>query len=118
MMAAPDWQAINQGLYSQYIPDPHAEVGHCVHHIAMHAKRPDVLLHAETLGRDAQRQSRRIVAGSGRKPAKDFGFVVDVHAHEPETIYVVPIKAIRCIIHPMESCGFIAAVPVGMTGNR
>ena len=23
----------------------------------------------------------------------DFGFVIDVHAHEPETIYVIPIKS-------------------------
>jgi hypothetical protein len=29
---------------------------------------------------------------SGNLPS-DFGFVIDVHAHEPETIYVVPIKS-------------------------
>src|SRR6266571_4195912 len=29
---------------------------------------------------------------SGNLPT-DFGFVIDVHAHEPETIYVVPIKS-------------------------
>src|SRR4051794_23174168 len=34
------WQAINQGLRSQYIPDPTAEVGHCVHRIGMHPSRP------------------------------------------------------------------------------
>ena len=28
------WQPINRGLRSEYIPDPDAEVGHCVHHIA------------------------------------------------------------------------------------
>ncbi|HVH60208.1 MAG TPA: hypothetical protein VM709_07730, partial [Candidatus Sulfotelmatobacter sp.] len=37
------WKPINQGLHSQYIPDPTAEVGHCVHHIAMNGKRPNVL---------------------------------------------------------------------------
>jgi len=29
---------------------------------------------------------------SGNLPT-DFGFVIDVHAHEPETVYVVPIKS-------------------------
>ena len=29
---------------------------------------------------------------SGNLPT-DFGFAIDVHAHEPETVYVVPIKS-------------------------
>src|SRR5258706_10646876 len=37
------WKPINRGLHSQTIPDPTAEVGHCVHRIAMHPARPDVL---------------------------------------------------------------------------
>ena len=37
------WKPINRGLHSKYIPDPTAEVGHCVHHIAMHPSRPGVL---------------------------------------------------------------------------
>ena len=37
------WKPINRGLHSQYIPDPNAEVGHCVHRIAMHSSRPNVL---------------------------------------------------------------------------
>src|SRR5436190_23908530 len=37
------WKPINKGLRSQYIPDPTAEVGHCVHRIALHRSRPDVV---------------------------------------------------------------------------
>src|SRR5207237_8215470 len=37
------WKPINRGLHSQYIPDSNAEVGHCVHRIAMHSSRPDRL---------------------------------------------------------------------------
>jgi hypothetical protein len=37
------WKPINKGLHSQYIPDPNAEVGHCVHRIAMHTSRPNTL---------------------------------------------------------------------------
>src|ERR687883_637974 len=87
------WKPINRGLRSQYIPDPNAEVGHCVHHVAMHRKRPTVLFmqkHWDVMRSDDAGENWREV--SGNLPT-DFGFVVDVHAHEPETIYVIPIKS-------------------------
>ena len=87
------WQAINRGLRSQYIPDPDAEVGHCVHRIAMHRSRPKTLFmqkHWDVMRSDNGGDSWQEV--SGNLPT-DFGFVIDVHAHEPETIYVVPIKS-------------------------
>jgi photosystem II stability/assembly factor-like uncharacterized protein len=87
------WQPINQGLRSEYIPDPKAEVGHCVHHIAMHPSRPQVLFmqkHWDVMRSDNAGDSWHEV--SGNLPS-DFGFVVDVHAHEPDTLYVVPIKS-------------------------
>jgi photosystem II stability/assembly factor-like uncharacterized protein len=90
---AKSWRAINQGLRSQYIPDPAAEVGHCVHRIAMHASRPNVLFmqkHWDVMRSDDAGESWREV--SGNLPT-DFGFVIDVNTHEPETIYVVPIKS-------------------------
>jgi photosystem II stability/assembly factor-like uncharacterized protein len=87
------WQPINRGLKSQYIPDPDAEVGHCVHRIALHPSRPDVLFmqkHWDVMRTDnAGDQWHEI---SGDLPS-DFGFPIDVHAHEPETIYVVPIES-------------------------
>jgi photosystem II stability/assembly factor-like uncharacterized protein len=87
------WKPINRGLHSQYIPDPHAEVGHCVHRIAFHPSKPDVLYmqkHWDVLrSKNAGDQWEEI---SGNLPT-DFGFCIDVHAHEPETIYVVPIKS-------------------------
>ena len=91
--AGKTWKPINQGLRSQYIPDPNAEVGHCVHRIALHPSRPDVLFmqkHWDVMRSDNAGDLWREV--SGNLPT-DFGFVVDVHAHEPETIYVVPIKS-------------------------
>jgi photosystem II stability/assembly factor-like uncharacterized protein len=87
------WQPINRGLKSQYIPDENAEVGHCVHRIAMHASRPNVLFmqkHWDVLRTDNGGDMWHEV--SGNLPT-DFGFAIDVHAHEPETIYVVPIKS-------------------------
>jgi len=87
------WQPINRGLHSSYIPNPTAEVGHCVHRIAMHRSRPNVLFmqkHWDVLRSDDAGDSWHEI--SGNLPT-DFGFVIDVHAHEPETVYVVPIKS-------------------------
>lgn len=88
------WRATNKGLKSPYeLPDPDAEVGHCVHRIALHPSRPDVLFmqkHWDVMRSDNAGNSWHEV--SGNLPT-DFGFPIDVHAHEPETIYVVPIKS-------------------------
>lgn len=87
------WKPINRGLRSLYIPDPAAEVGHCVHRIAMNPSRPNVLFmqkHWDVLRSDDAGDSWREV--SGNLPT-DFGFPIEVHAHEPETVYVVPIKS-------------------------
>jgi hypothetical protein len=88
------WLPINRGLQSNFeLPDPNAEVGHCVHNIAMHPSRPNVLFmqkHWDVLRSDDAGDSWYEV--SGNLPS-DFGFPIAVHAHEPETIYVVPIKS-------------------------
>ena len=87
------WRPINRGLKSQFLPDPTAEIGHCVHRIAMHQSRPNVLFmqkHWDVMRSNDGGDSWHEV--SGNLPT-DFGFVIDVHAHEPDTIFVVPIKS-------------------------
>jgi len=87
------WRPINKGLKSEGIPDPTAEVGHCVHRIAMHRSRSGTLFmqkHWDVMRSDDAGDTWHEV--SGNLPS-DFGFPIDVHAHEPETIYVVPIKS-------------------------
>lgn len=91
--AGATWRPINRGLYSNYIPDPTAEVGHCIHSIAMHPQRPEVLYmqkHWDVMRSEDGGESWHEV--SGNLPS-DFGYPIAVHAHEPETIYVVPIKS-------------------------
>jgi photosystem II stability/assembly factor-like uncharacterized protein len=91
--AGQTWRPINHGLQSEGIPDPDAEVGHCVHRLAMHPSRPDVLFmqkHWDVMRSDDGGESWREI--SGNLPS-DFGFPIDVHAHEPDTIYVVPITS-------------------------
>lgn len=87
------WRASNRGLRSEGIPDPEAEVGHCVHRLAMHPARPDVLFmqkHWDVMRSDDAGDTWREV--SGNLPS-DFGFPIAVHAQEPETLYVVPITS-------------------------
>ena len=91
--AGKTWRPINRGLKSEGIPDPNAEVGHCVHRIAMHRSRPGVLFmqkHWDVMRSDDAGDTWHEV--SGNLPS-DFGFAMDVHAHEPDTLYVVPIKS-------------------------
>jgi hypothetical protein len=92
--AGKTWRPVNKGLKSQYeLPDADAEVGHCVHRIAMHPSRSNVLFmqkHWDVMRSDDAGESWYEV--SGNLPT-DFGFPIDVHAHEPNTIYVVPIKS-------------------------
>jgi hypothetical protein len=87
------WRPMNRGLVSKEIPNPTAEVGHCVHRIAMHQSRPNVLFmqkHWDVMRSDDAGESWQEI--SGNLPT-DFGFAIDVHSHEPETIYVVPVKS-------------------------
>jgi hypothetical protein len=91
--AGKTWHPANRGLRSSGIPDEEAEVGHCVHRIAMHPARPDVLFmqkHWDVMRSDDAGGSWREI--SGNLPS-DFGFPIAVHAHEPDTVYVVPITS-------------------------
>jgi photosystem II stability/assembly factor-like uncharacterized protein len=91
--AGETWRPINRGLRSEQIPDPTAEVGHCVHRIAMHRSRPNVLFmqkHWDVMRSDDAGESWKDVGGN---LPTDFGFPIDVHAHEPNTVYVIPIKS-------------------------
>ncbi len=91
--AGKTWMPINRGLKSQFMPDPEAQVGHCVHRIAFHPSKPDVLYmqkHWDVMRSDNGGESWHEI--SGNLPT-DFGFPIEVHAHDPKTVYVVPIKS-------------------------
>ena len=91
--AGKTWKVITKGLKSNYMPDPTVEVGFCVHRIAQHRARPDVLfmqLHWDVMRSDNAGDLWHEV--SGNLPT-DFGFPIEVHAHEPDTVYVWPITS-------------------------
>ncbi|MGH9099078.1 MAG: exo-alpha-sialidase, partial [Acidimicrobiales bacterium] len=92
--AGDTWRPANRGLRSEFMPDPEAEVGHCVHRIAQHPTRPATLFmqkHWDVMRSDDAGDSWTEV--SGNLPT-DFGFPISVHAHEPDTVYVVPITSV------------------------
>jgi hypothetical protein len=85
------WEPANRGLHSAWIAEEAAEVGHCVHRIARHPDRPNVLFmqkHWDVMRSEDNGSSWREI--SGNLPS-DFGFPIAVHSHEPDTVYVVPI---------------------------
>jgi photosystem II stability/assembly factor-like uncharacterized protein len=91
--AGETWKPINKGLNSEYLPEPEAEIGHCVHRLARHPSQPNVLFmqkHWDVMRSDDNGDSWHEI--SGNLPT-DFGFAIDVHAHEPDTVFVVPIKS-------------------------
>ncbi len=91
--AGATWRPINRGLQSEGIPDSEAEVGHCVHNLALHPARPDTLFmqkHWDVMRTDDGGDNWYDIGGD---LPTDFGFPIDVHAHEPDTVYVVPITS-------------------------
>ncbi len=87
------WKPINRGLKSRYLPDPNAEIGYCVHRLALHPSKPDTVfmqLHWNIMRTDNAGDLWTNI--SGNLPT-DFGFPIDVHPHEPETVYVIPITS-------------------------
>jgi photosystem II stability/assembly factor-like uncharacterized protein len=87
------WMPINKGLRSAHMPDDDAEVGHCVHRIALDPARPQTLYmqkHWDVMRSDDAGEHWYEI--SGNLPS-DFGFPIDVHAHHPETVYVIPLES-------------------------
>ena len=90
---AETWKPINKGLKSDFMPEPEAEVGHCVHRIAFHPSNPDRLYMQKHWDVMVSEDAGDLWVEKSDGLPSDFGFPIDVHAHEPDTIYVVPIKS-------------------------
>ncbi len=85
------WTPHNKGVRADFMPEKFPEYGQCVHKIAMHPSRPDVLYQQNHCGmyRSDNGGKDWIDIGEGRLPTR-FGFPVVVHPHEPKTVYVIP----------------------------
>jgi len=87
------WKPINRGLNSPYLPEPTPEIGYCVHRLALHPERPEVVFMQLHQGGGVYRTENggdQWIGVNGNLPT-DFGFPIDVHAHEADTVYAVPM---------------------------
>ena len=88
------WQPRNVGIRADFLPDDaqYPEFGQCVHKVARHPDAPERLFlqnHGGVYRSDDHGQ--RWVSIAEGLPS-DFGFPVVVHPHEPDTIYVFPVR--------------------------
>jgi photosystem II stability/assembly factor-like uncharacterized protein len=92
------WRARNQGVRAQFLPDKYPEFGQCVHKVVSHPSRPERLFlqnHWGLYRSDDWGDSWTDIANG---VPSDFGFAMEVHPHEPDTVYIVPLESdeFRC----------------------
>lgn len=87
------WNPINRGVAADFLPDPASETGHCVHKMVLHPARPEVLFQQNHMGiyRSDNRGDLWTDISAGL-PSR-FGFPMTFHAHDPHTVYTVPLVA-------------------------
>lgn len=87
------WRPINRNVRAGFLPDPYPETGQCVHKMALHPARPNVLFQQNHDGvyRSDDCGDSWVDISAGL-PSR-FGFPLVVHPHDPRTVYVVPLTA-------------------------
>ena len=95
------WNARNAGVRAEFLPDKHPEFGQCVHKVSSHPSKPGTLFlqnHWGLYRSDDWGDSWKDIAGGKKEVPSDFGFCMQVHPHEPNTAYIVPLESdgFRC----------------------
>jgi hypothetical protein len=85
----------NAGVRAQFLPEEHRypEFGQCVHKVVHHPSRPGRLFlqnHWGLYRSDDWGDSWKDIANG---VPSDFGFAMQMHPHDPDTVYIVPIEA-------------------------
>jgi photosystem II stability/assembly factor-like uncharacterized protein len=86
------WEAKNNGVRADFLPEPFPEFGQCVHKVAFHPAKPEVLYQQNHCGvyRSDDRGENWQDISEGL-PSR-FGFPCAIHAHDPDTVYVIPLS--------------------------
>lgn len=92
------WRARNVGLRAEFLPDKYPEFGQCVHKVVHHPSRPERLFlqnHWGLYRSDDWGDNWRDIANG---VPSDFGFAMQMHPHDPDTVYIVPLESdqFRC----------------------
>ncbi|MEO6865161.1 MAG: exo-alpha-sialidase [Gemmatimonadaceae bacterium] len=94
-----NWRARNVGVRAEFLPDKYPEFGQCVHKVVHHPSRPERLFlqnHWGLYRSDDWGDSWTDIANG---VPSDFGFSMQMHPHDPDTVYIVPIESdqFRCV---------------------
>jgi BNR/Asp-box repeat len=87
------WQARNQGVRAEFLPEKYPEFGQCVHKIVQHPAQPQRLFlqnHWGLYRSDDGGNSWKDIANG---VPSDFGFCMAMHPHDPDTVFIVPIES-------------------------
>jgi photosystem II stability/assembly factor-like uncharacterized protein len=89
------WRARNAGVRAQFMPEEqrYPEFGQCVHKVVHHPSRPGRLFlqnHWGLYRSDDWGDNWKDIANG---VPSDFGFAMQMHPHDPDTVYIVPIEA-------------------------
>lgn len=87
------WQPRNRGVRAEFLPDKYPELGQCVHKVVNHPSRPERLFlqnHWGLYRSDDWGDSWTDIANG---VPSDFGFAMEMHPHDPDTVYIVPIES-------------------------
>ena len=87
------WRPRNSGVRAVFLPDKYPEFGQCVHKVTHHPSRPERLFlqnHWGLYRSDDWGDSWQDVANG---VPSDFGFAIQSHPHDPDTVYVIPIQS-------------------------
>ena len=84
------WEARNKGVRADFLPEKYPVVGQCTHHLDSHPSQPDLLYQQNHCGvYRSDNGGKEWVDISEGLPSR-FGFPLQVHPHDPATIYVIP----------------------------
>ncbi|HEY2496951.1 MAG TPA: exo-alpha-sialidase [Candidatus Angelobacter sp.] len=87
------WQARNQGVRAEFLPEKYPEFGQCVHKIVQHPANPERLFLQNHWGLYRSDDGGNSWTDIANGVPSDFGFCMVVHPRDPETVYIVPIES-------------------------
>lgn len=93
------WQARNVGVRAEFLPDKYPVFGQCVHKVVQNRKRAARLFlqnHWGLYRSDDWGDTWHDIANG---VPSDFGFAMQMHPHDADTVYIVPLESdqFRCV---------------------
>jgi photosystem II stability/assembly factor-like uncharacterized protein len=87
------WRARNAGVRAEFLPNKYPEFGQCVHKVVHHPSRPERLFLQNHWGLYRSDDWGDSWVDIANGVPSDFGFAMQMHPHDPDTVYIVPIKS-------------------------